>query len=883
ATLLGLWQEIDRYAETKRDALTAVAGVFAASGARATATGDANGARETLRAIARRPDLIYAGIERTDGSTLADHGLAIRLASDLDLDRSVSVLELLGSRTVQVRLPIVESGRPVGSIVLVADTADLFERLLAIVQASVLGSGLALTLGLAVSYWLQRSITRPIAALADTMNRVRMGEDYSQHAEIVRNDEVGVLAATFNTLLGTVRERDARLARHRDRLELDVAERTADLSLAKEAAEAANTAKSSFLATMSHEIRTPLNGMLVMAELLAQGDLPERQKRYAEVVARSGQSLLAIINDILDFAKVEAGKLDLERIAVMPGEVVDTVVSLFGEKAREKGLDIAAYVAPSVPRTITGDPVRLGQILSNFVNNALKFTETGSVLIRLDLARGRLRLSVRDTGIGIPEDKLPTIFAAFSQADQSTTRRFGGTGLGLSIAQRLVAAMGGTIGVESELGQGSTFWAEIPLDIAETEAAPAIVRGAGTAAVVVATQGGATALALRERLAAAGFVPVEADADEAGSAHWIVDAAMLAGRGGRPSAGGTVLAIAGMGDPAAGAVIEAGFADDLLRWPVVQEELNVAMIALASGAVPAKGGTRRPDTRTRLPQHAGRRILMADDSAVNREVAIEALARCGITDIVTAPDGRAAFEACRAQSFDLVLMDGSMPVLDGYAAALAIRAWEAEAGRTRVPIVALTAHVIGSAATAWRDAGMDGTLTKPFTLSGLADMLGGFLADAAPALRSPDGAPATDAGMGAEAEGADALGLLDENVMAGLEDMSRSAGGSFAARILGLYEEHAPLALAELRDAHAAQDAAAAARAAHSLKSMSLNIGGKALAAALGQIEGEARFADVCPSRETIDGIETLLHRTLAVLRPRLRPIDEVEPLRVAN
>jgi signal transduction histidine kinase/CheY-like chemotaxis protein/HPt (histidine-containing phosphotransfer) domain-containing protein len=862
-TLFGLWQEVARYADDKRDALTAVAGVFAASGARATATGDGNAARETLRAIARRPDLIYAGIERPDGSTLADHGLAIRLASDLDLDRGVSVLDLLGSRTVQVRLPIVEGGRPVGSIVLVADTADLTARLLAIVRASLLASVLALGLGLAVSYALQRSITRPIAELAETMERVRADADYSRHARIERQDEVGVLAGTFNSLLETVRERDARLARHRDRLEQDVADRTADLSEAKEAAEAANTAKSSFLATMSHEIRTPLNGMLVMAELLAQADLPDRQKRYAEVVARSGQSLLAIINDILDFAKVEAGKLELERIAVRPGEVADIVVSLFGEKAREKGLDLAAYVAPAVPRTITGDPVRLGQVLSNFVNNALKFTEAGSVLIRLDFAGGRLRLAVKDTGIGIPAEKLPTVFTAFSQADQSTTRRFGGTGLGLSIAQRLIEAMGGSVGVESVAGEGSTFWAEIPLDGSEIELAPPLAPAA--AGIVVAVEGGATATALRQRLYDSGFTVLQAGSEEAQAAHWIIDASALATLAARPGTGGIVFAIAGMGDPAAGAVIDAAWADDLLRWPVVQEELDAAIAALSAGLRPSRSTARRPAAAGALPQFPAARILVADDSAVNREVAIEALARCGITDIVTVADGQAAVEAVQASRFDLVLMDGSMPVLDGYAAALAIRAWETEAARPRLPIVALTAHVIGSAATAWEAAGMDATLTKPFTLAGLAALLGRFLDPAADSAF----APGDRAGIEARPEGS---GLLDEAVLGGLADMARTAGGAFAERILGLYEEHAPLALAELHDASVRTDVAAAASAAHSLKSMSLNIGGRAIASTLARIEGEARSGGACPTLDAVGEVEDLLARTLAALKGRLGP-----------
>ncbi|MCJ2082386.1 ATP-binding protein [Methylobacterium sp. J-090] len=862
AAAFNLWQEVHRYAEAKRETLSTIAQVFAASSARAVAEGDAAEATRTLSAIARRPDLVYVGIERPDGSTLADQGLGIRLDSDIDLDAGGSPFWLLGSRTAQVRVAILQAGLTVGTLVLVADTTDLVDRLLAILEASALASILALALGLAVSYGLHRSITQPIAELAATMDRVREAEDYGRVARIVRDDEVGVLARTFNALLATVRERGDRLTRHLERLESDVADRTADLHEAKEAAEAANGAKSSFLATMSHEIRTPLNGMLVMAELLAAADLPDRQKRYAEVIARSGQNLLAIINDILDFAKVEAGKIDLERISVEPAEIVDTVVSLFAEKARESNLDLAAFIAPDVPRRIVGDPVRLGQILSNFVNNALKFTLEGHVLVSLERAGPtHLRLSVRDTGVGIPAEKVGTLFSAFSQADQSTTRRFGGTGLGLSIAHRLALAMGGTMGVDSVVGDGSTFWAELPLEAVDEVTVGAHRANDVSECVVVATAGAATAESLRARLIGAGFVPVPADTADAAAAHWICDAADLVALGRRPTATGRVLAIARMGDPAAGAVLEAAFADDLLRWPVVQDEWDRALGALASGA-PFTAAGRTGPVRAALAQFPGARVLVADDSAVNREVACEALARCGITGIVTVVDGKQAVEAARAEKFDLVLMDGSMPVLDGYDAARAIRAEEAASGR-RVPIVALTAHVVGTAAEAWRDAGMDGTLTKPFTLAALAAMLSNFLSPEGTGLSedAPEpmlAAPASDT-------------LLDEEVVGGLVEMALSAGSGFAERIVSLYAEHAPTALAEIAAARAAGDATALASAAHSLKSMSLNIGGRALASCLAAVEEGARTRADLPELETLAEVERLTTETLAAITARIR------------
>jgi len=268
-------------------------------------------------------------------------------------------------------------------------------------------------------------------------------------------------------MLAQISVRDTALSRHRETLEQTVAERTRELRMARDSAEAANKAKSDFLATMSHEIRTPMNGVMVMAELLAAAELPPRQQRYAEVIVRSGQSLLTIINDILDLSKIEAGKLDLEQVAVSPCGVIDDVMSLFWERASSKGLDLAAFVTPDVPHLIIGDPVRLNQVLSNLVNNALKFTENGHVAVHVR-AVGRngdsvaLEFSVIDTGIGIPADKIGKLFEAFSQADQSTTRKFGGTGLGLAICRKLIEDHGGSIDLRSEENRGTTVLLSFP-------------------------------------------------------------------------------------------------------------------------------------------------------------------------------------------------------------------------------------------------------------------------------------------------------------------------------------------------------------------------------------------------------------------------------------
>lgn len=866
-TGLTAWSELARYAADKRESMRAVATVFASAAAPATAERDEAAASRALRAIADQRNVVYAALVLPDGSLLAEQGIGLALSDDVDLDREggATALDLAFTQTARLSVPVIAAGAEIGRVTLISDTTDLRGRLTAVLSNAALAAALALAIGLLVAWRLQKALTRPLVALSRTMEAVRLNHDYATLAAVTTNDEVGALAATFNGLLGAVRERDDALAAHRASLEREVGDRTADFREARDAAEAANAAKSSFLATMSHEIRTPMNGMLVMAELLAAGDLPQRQRRYAEVIARSGQSLLAIINDILDFAKVEAGKMELEAIPVVTGDLADTVVTLFGERARAKGLDLAARIGPGVPARFTGDPVRLGQVLGNFVNNALKFTETGHVLLRIEaLGDGRIEIAVTDTGIGIPAEKLPTIFSAFSQADQSTTRRFGGTGLGLSIAQSLVAAMGGEIGVSSEPGSGSTFWARLPVECL-TEPETIERQPAVEAAVALEGHGAATLLVLAASLREAGFAPGE----RTSGAHVVAPADELLRRGRRPADAGRVLALAPMGDPAGTQVLRAGLADEVLRWPLVQAEWRPVLAALASGS-PFAAASPRAEATAALPRFPGARVLVADDNAVNREVAAEALARCGVTDVTTVENGQEAVEAAARDGIDLILMDGSMPVLDGFDAARAIRAREMETGGERIAIVALTAHVVGTGADAWAEAGMDGMLAKPFTLTDLARTLAAFLPEAGTTEGSPRQAAAvaspaaSSAGVVEEPEGMPPL--LDPETLAGLSEIAEQSGAAFLERLLRLFREHAPMALDALKAAREADDAPAAARAAHSLKSMSVNVGAKALGALLTGIERGARIDGACPDTDALARLSALLAQTTTSL-----------------
>jgi EAL domain-containing protein (putative c-di-GMP-specific phosphodiesterase class I)/CheY-like chemotaxis protein len=570
------------------------------------------------------------------------------------------------------------------------------------------------------------------------------------------------------------------------------------------------------------------------------------------VIAKSGSSLLAIINDILDFSKIEAGKLELEKAPVDMADVVEDVLSLFWERARSKDLDLAAFVDPAVPALIAADETRLRQVIGNLVNNAIKFTEKGGVLVHIAPDPQGLRVTVHDTGIGIAPDKLSTVFGAFSQADQSTTRKFGGTGLGLAISKRLVETMQGRMAVASELGKGSSFAFIVPVEVIEP-AEPWPAAGEGLQAAV-GLSGRCTRWAIEEYLKRAGMAPGGLDASAEDLALNVVDPDHLAQARRRAP----IVCVSEYADVISARQSGEARPDAALIQPFRRKELRAVLAQLAAGEpVSIDATSHRGAGGEALPRFDGARALVADDSAVNREVAAEALSRLGVRT-VQVEDGRAAVEAAMAEAFDIVLMDGSMPELDGYEATRALRSAEAEAGRRPVPVVCLTAHVVGSAADAWREAGMDGVLHKPFTLASLARTLGQFLEPSGEAVAEGAAAPAP----AAEGE------LFDPRVQADMAAMDDKGG--FVTRIRNLYRQHAPETLNRLKSAAAAGEAEDMARAAHALKSMSLNMGAALVARLSSGLEGEGRAGRV--PLEQVSELEAAVSATLDALGGDAQP-----------
>jgi len=710
-----------------------------------------------------------------------------------------------------------------------------------VIAAVGLASSILLLVALCV--YMLRDILRPTRRVAEAAGRLAGGDLKVRVPEEGRG-EVMLLGRSFNLMAGALETRDAELSEATQRLEHSV-----------EAAEEASRLKSNFLANMSHEIRTPLNGVIGMVNLLTGTRLSAEQREYVDTARASSDTLMTVVNDILDVSKIEAGRLELEQRDFGVHDLVDATCGMLAAEASAKGVGLRVSVREDVPRDVRGDRLRVGQILTNLVANAIKFTAEGEVRVEVSVAGHHHRLTdvrfaVRDTGIGIAPDRLAALFDPFMQADVSTTRRFGGTGLGLTISRDLVGLMGGTIEAESEPGMGSTFRFTIPLAPALhwlDPVAPLVeLRGLR---VLVTDDNAANRRIVEAYVASWGMRPSSAP-DAADAFHQLsraveagepFDVALLdlnmPGESGLELAGritasprlrGTRLIMLASSEASDGAPSANGIRQRLTK-PVRQSSLLEAITRSMQGelTVPDESPTtpaperRRPSPGRAASSRAGCRVLVAEDNATNRLYVARLLTRSGHS-VTLAADGRELLSMYETESYDLILMDCQMPELDGYDATRELRRRESSQAGAHIPIVAMTAGALDGARDQCLQAGMDDYVAKPFSQDDLQRVITRWL-------------PEPDA-------------VLDRERLAELRALfpGEEAGEMLREIVVGITTD-----LECVTEALAAADAIAVAGAAHRVRGSAQLIGATAVVSAATELEHRAK--DCVSAGEPID------------------------------